>query len=99
MRGTMHNLSSNPREHIGANNPPTAIELAEPTIEALRKFLMDNPVIANEDEARAAKAILDRTALALKGIEDERKAKVDPLNKDVRDTNAENHGRNNTAGK
>jgi hypothetical protein len=81
----------NPREHIGANNPPGAIELAEPTIEALSQFLKDFPVIANEDEARKAKALWDRIVLALKGVEDERKSKVDPLNGQVKEINGEYH--------
>jgi hypothetical protein len=83
----------NPREHVGANNPPpaTAIELAEPTIEALRKFLNDFPVIANEDEAREAKAIGDRVYLTLKSIEEERDSKVRPLNEQVSAINAEYH--------
>ena len=91
----------NPREHIGANNPPpaTAIELAEPTIEALRAFLADNPVIANEDDGREAKAILDRTIAALKGIDDERKSKTDPLNAQLRDLNSQYHKWHNAGSK
>lgn len=76
---------------IGHNQPPGAIELAGPAIEVLRAFLADNPVIGNEDEARKAKAILDRTIAALKGIDDERKSKVDPLNAQVKEVNTSYH--------
>ena len=89
----------NPREHIGANQPPGAIELAEPTIEALRAFLADNPVVGNEDEAREAKAILDRTVAALKGIDDERKSKTDPLNAQLRELNSQYHKWHNSGSK
>jgi hypothetical protein len=73
---------------IGHNNPSSAIELAEPTIEALSKFLKDFPVIANEEEAREAKPHLDRMAATLKAIDDERKTKVGPLNEQVSVINA-----------
>jgi hypothetical protein len=92
-------MEPNPRERIGGNSPPGAIELAEPTIEALSQFLKDFPVIANEEEAREAKLMLDRTALALKGIEDERKKKVDPLNLQVFAINQIYHDRHNTDSK
>lgn len=87
----MSNPATNPREHIGANNPPSALELAEPTIEVLRQFLKDYPVIANEDESRGCKAILDRTVSVLKAIEEERKSKVDPLNAQVKAINETYH--------
>jgi hypothetical protein len=88
--------SSNPREHIGANNPPDALALARPTIEELGRFLKDFPVVANDTEAREAKVILDRTVLALKGVEDERDGKVRPLNEQVAAINAEYHKFHNT---
>jgi len=84
---------------VGHNNPPGAIELAEPTIEALSQFLKDFPVIANEEEAREAKPHLDRMAAALKAIDDERKAKVGPLNEQVTAINAEYHRWHNASSK
>jgi len=81
----------NPRAVIGGNNPPSAIALAEPTIEALRQHLKDFPVVADEDEARASKLVLDRCVLALKAIEEERKTKVDPLNAQVKAINTDYH--------
>lgn len=87
------NALPNPREVIGGNFPPvpTAIERAEPHIEQLGLFLDDNPVLTNEDEARAAKAVLDRVVLALRDVEAERKAKVDPLNEQVKAINVQYH--------
>ena len=73
----------NPRERIGGNQPPSAIELAKPTVEELNQFLSDFPVITNEDEARKAKAIGDRVFLACKSVEEERDSKVRPLNERV----------------
>ncbi len=83
--------SPNPREHIGGNNPPGAIELAEPYIEALRGFLNNTPVIGAEDESRDAKAVLDRAKAVLDSVETERKSKVDPLNAQVKAINTEYH--------
>jgi hypothetical protein len=87
----MLDRTDNPRAVIGDNQCPGALTLAEAAIEALRDFLKDNPVVSNEEEARAGKAILDRTSLALKGIEDERKEKVDPINAQLRELNARYH--------
>src|SRR5258708_4351782 len=83
--------SPNPRERIGANNPPGALELAKPIVEELGQFLNDFPVIANDGEARKAKAISDRVFLALKSVEEERDSKVRPLNERVAAINAEYH--------
>lgn len=87
------NASTNPREVIGGNNPPepTAIERAEPHIEALRGFLNNSPVISTEDEARDGKDALDRAKAALDGVETERKSKTDPLRAEVNAINAEYH--------
>jgi hypothetical protein len=82
---------SNPRAVVGDNQPPSAIEHAAEPVENLRVFLADNPVITGADEARDAKAHLDRVVLALKDIEEERKSKVDPLNAEVKAVNAAYH--------
>jgi hypothetical protein len=92
----MLDRTANPRERIGANLPPSAIELAKPILEELGRFLNDYPVVTNEDEARKAKAINDRVLLALKGVEDERDGKVRPLNEQVAAINAEYHKLHNT---
>jgi hypothetical protein len=74
---------------IGHNNPPppTAIERAAEPIEALRMWLAINPVILLEDEARDAKVVHDNVVSALKSVEAERKAQVDPLNAEVKAIN------------
>src|SRR5258708_27909530 len=81
----------NPLRRIGANSPPGALELAKPLAEELGQFLNDFPVSTNEDEARKAKAISDRVFLTLKSVEEERDAKVHPLNQQVAAINAEYH--------
>lgn len=92
----MSDTASNPRAHIGGNNPPEALALAEPIIADLRQFLKDFPVIADEDEARKAKLVLDRVVSLLKSVEEERKSKVDPLNGQVRQINQDYHHFHNT---
>jgi hypothetical protein len=81
----------NPREHIGGNKPPGALELAKPIAEELGRFLNDYPVVTNENEARQAKAISDRFFLALRSVEEERDGKVRPLNERVKAINEEYH--------
>src|SRR5260370_29014924 len=83
--------SPNPRERIGANNPPGALELANPIAEELGQFLNDFPVITNEDDARKPKAISDRVFLTLKSLEEAKDAKVHPLNQQVAALNAQDH--------
>jgi hypothetical protein len=85
--------ASNPRAVIGGNNPPeeTAIDRAKPVVAELGRFLSDHPIIANEDEARAANVIGVRTASALKGVEEERTKKVKPLNEQVSAINSAYH--------
>jgi hypothetical protein len=91
MTAMLDRTDPNPRERIGANNPPCALELAKPTVEELGKFLNDYPVITNEDEARKAKTIGDRVFLTLKSVEEERDSKVRPLNEQVAAINGEYH--------
>jgi hypothetical protein len=84
---------------IGHNQPPGAVDLAKPIVEELGRFLKDSPVITNDGEAREAKVILDRSVLALKGVEDERKAKVAPLNAELAAINGAYHQWHNANGK
>lgn len=93
----MSNLATNPRAVMGGNHPPSALELVKPLFSTeLSQFLKDYPVIASEDEARKAKLLLDRTALDLKRVDDERKTKVDPLNAEVKAINDKYHEWHNT---
>ena len=64
---------------IGANNPPSPIEMAREQWKAINDFLMEHPAILDEDAARKAKLFLDRGKAALADLEAARKAKADPL--------------------
>lgn len=93
-------MEPNPLEFIGANFPPpdpTAIDRAKPIAEEMGHFLADNPVISTDDESRAAKDLRDRFILALKSVDEERDAKVRPLNAEVKAINADYHKLHNTA--
>ena len=67
------------RERIGGNNPPSPIELAQDTYDALSKFLADHPAIVDEAAAREAKLFLDRSVASKKDVEDDRAAIADPI--------------------
>jgi hypothetical protein len=92
----MHSLAENPRAIIGGNEPPDALTLAESSVQQLRDWLKDNPVVASEDEARSAKLILDRVTGSLKDVEAERRFKVDPLNAEVKSINGRYHKLHNS---
>lgn len=66
---------------IGGNNPPGPIEDARTEYKTLAQFLANNPVIADEDAARAAKLQRDRTKATLKSLNDAKEAECGPLNK------------------
>lgn len=69
---------------IGDNKPPSPIEFAEGLIAGdLNRWMGDHPVIETDEDARDAKAFLDRSKLALEEIEAERVGKVKPLNDEV----------------
>jgi hypothetical protein len=77
----------NPREHIGANLPPAAIDFAKESTAALSDWMKDRPVIESDDDARAAKLLLDRAKSSLESMETERDAQVRPLNEQVKSIN------------
>jgi hypothetical protein len=101
--------SPHDRLGIGGNNPPepigpdlfadSAVARAEPVMAALRQWLKDYPVVANEAEAREPKALKDRAERSLAAIEEERDAKVRPLNQAVAAINAGYHRVHNTNAK
>ncbi len=64
---------------IGHNNPPEAIELASGVISSISAFMADNPVVENEESARATKLQIDRAKLCIKDIEAELEGKSKPL--------------------
>jgi hypothetical protein len=77
----------NPREHIGANNPPSAIDFAKESTTALSDWMKDRPVIETDDDARAAKLLVDRAKSSLESMETERDGLVRPLNEQVKSIN------------
>jgi hypothetical protein len=83
------NLPPLNREVVGGNNPPSPIEMAESIQQVLSDWMKDHPVIQTEDEARAAKPLIDRAKAAMDEIEAERDGKVRPLNDKVAEINAE----------
>jgi len=76
---------------VGHNQPPDMAATAETTAHDLSNFMSENPVIENEDQAREAKVFVDRGALCLKDMEDERKGRVAPFREQVEKIN--NHYR------
>lgn len=84
------------RTEIGGNNPPGPIEMAESIMQMLSDWMADHPVIATEDDARAAKPLIDRAKAAMDELEDERCGKVRPLNDKVSEINAEYKAVHNT---
>lgn len=84
------------RERVGGNNPPSPIEMAESIMQVLSDWMKDHPVIQTEDDARAAKPLIDRAKAAMDEIESERDGKVRPLNDKVAEINAEYKAIHNT---
>jgi hypothetical protein len=87
------------REVVGGNNPPGSIEMSESIMQVLSDWMKDHPVIQTEDEARAAKPLIDRAKAAMDEIETERDGKVRPLNDKVTEINAEYKAVHNTDSK
>lgn len=84
------------REVVGGNNPPSPIEMAENLMQLLSDWMKEHPVIQTEDEARAAKPLIDRAKAAMDEIEAERDGKVRPLNDKVAEINIEYKAVHNT---
>lgn len=72
---------------VGHNNPPSIIEHSVNTLNALGIWLSEHPVIANEDEAREGKLLVDRAKDAVHEMETERTGLVSPLNEQVKEIN------------
>lgn len=79
----------NPRAVIGGNQPPGPIEFAQIAIADLRAWLTETPVIETDEQARAGGLFVERLRKTLGEVEDERDAKVRPLNEQVAEINAE----------
>lgn len=81
---------------VGHNQPPSPIDLAGITIDAMSEFMKANPIIADEDIAREAKTLCDRAKAALEEIESERDKIVRPLNEQVDAVNSKYKALHNT---
>lgn len=68
---------------VGHNQPPSAIDLALTTIDAMSEWMKANPVIETGEQAGEAKLLCDRAKAALDEIESERDKLVRPLNEQV----------------
>lgn len=69
---------------VGHNNPPGMIETIGEVTKDLNDWLKDHPIIEDREQATEAKVLIDRTKLGLKDLDDERDAKVGPLNEQVK---------------
>ena len=72
---------------IGHNQSPGALEFCAETTAALGEWLENHPVIQSEDDARAAKLLVDRAASTIADAETERDKLVRPLNEQVKTIN------------
>jgi len=88
--------ASNPREVIGGNNPPGPLDSGMDAVKDLSNFLAKNPVIETEEQARAAKTLVDRMRATLGDIEDTRIKLVKPLNDELSAINERFKSHHNT---
>ncbi len=68
----------------GHNQPPSQIDLIEPVVEELSRFLSETPVIRSHEEAKRAAELIKRGGIAA----NERDGNVRPLNSRVKEINA-----------
>lgn len=81
---------------VGHNKPPSAIDLALTTIDAMSEWMKANPVIETGEQAGEAKLLCDRAKVALDEIESERDKLVRPLNEQVDAINRDYKSLHNT---
>lgn len=74
---------------IGHNVPPSQIEFAHETAQALSKWMDDHPVIQTEDEAREAKLLVDRARNCRGELSQERVSRSAPYYRKWEEINAE----------
>lgn len=65
------------------HNQGSMIQSASDVVEQINQWLMDNPVVETEVQARVAKVQIDRAKLCLKDLKDERDIKLKPLTEQV----------------
>lgn len=80
-------MLSNSSPGIGHNQGPSLIDHAAEVSKMLSAWMTEHPVVSNEDDARSGKVLCDAGTSAVADIETERRGKVDPLNKQVKDIN------------
>lgn len=79
---------SAPLAAIGHNHPPSPLASAGEAFTELRTWLSDHPVITSVADSKQGAAYIERTRIALGELETDRKAKVDPINAELREVNA-----------
>jgi len=81
----MLDRTDNPREAIGGNHPPegVAIAQAKDTTTEVSAFLKETPAITDEAECRQGDAWIERVRINLQSMEDERKPRTEPLNREL----------------
>jgi hypothetical protein len=72
---------------LGHNLPPGMADTATDVAATIREWMTEHPVVDSEEAAREAKLQLDRAKLCAADMEAERKAKVTPLNNQVKEIN------------
>lgn len=94
-------LDKNPREFIGANNPPepTPIERAHDAMTALAQFLDNVPVITEGPHLVEAKQLIEHSRGAMAEMEAERVKLVRPLNEELDEINGRYKAIHNTDSK
>lgn len=81
---------------VGHNKPPSPIDLAQVTIDAMSEWMKANPVIETGEQASEAKLLCDRAKVSLDEIEAERDKLVRPLNEQVKAINGKYKPLHNT---
>lgn len=81
---------------IGDNQPPSQLDFTSETTATLGEWLKTNPVIQDEELARAGKLLVDRARLCVADLEAERDGKVRPLNTQVKAINDSYRGPRDT---
>jgi hypothetical protein len=76
-----------PREVIGGNNPPQAIDRLPEALRQIGEFLKAEPAIQDHATARIAAELRARAKAMLGEVEDERKEQTGPLNNQLREIN------------
>ncbi len=78
------------------HNSPGAIIVTKDVVDLVSGFLTETPVIQDGESARKAGGLVDNLRKCLQDIEDEREAKVKPLNSEVQQINGEYKRYHNT---